>query len=81
MSVVLVTGGMAALPARAAASLEHAGDPDEVARAIEECIAADDPPARIVVGADAEEMIKMVRDASPGDLARVLREYVAGLAP
>ena len=72
---------LAALPARAAASLEHAGDPDEVARAIEACIAAGDPPARIVVGADAEEMIKMVRDASPDDLARILREYVAGLAP
>ena len=72
---------LAALPARAAASLEHAGDPDEVARAIEECIAAADPPARIVVGADAEEMIKMVRDASPDELARVLREYVADLAP
>jgi NAD(P)-dependent dehydrogenase (short-subunit alcohol dehydrogenase family) len=72
---------LAALPARAAVSLEHAGDPDEVARAIEECMAAGDPPARIVVGADAEEMIKMVRDASPDDLARILREYVAGLAP
>ena len=28
-------------------------DPDEVARAIEDCIRASDPPARIVVGADA----------------------------
>jgi hypothetical protein len=26
-------------------------------------------------------MIKMVQDAGPGDLARVLREYVAGLMP
>ena len=61
-----------------------------MARAIEECIAAGDPAARIVVGAvgagadadaDAEEMIKMVRDASPDDLAGILPEYVAGLAP
>jgi NAD(P)-dependent dehydrogenase (short-subunit alcohol dehydrogenase family) len=72
---------LAALPARAAASLEHAGDPDEVAQAIEECIAAADPPARIVVGADADEMIKMVRDATADDVARIMREYVAGLAP
>jgi NAD(P)-dependent dehydrogenase (short-subunit alcohol dehydrogenase family) len=72
---------LGALPARAAAALEHAGDPDDVARAIEECIAAADPPARIVVGADAEEMIEMVRDASPDELARVMRENVASLAP
>jgi NAD(P)-dependent dehydrogenase (short-subunit alcohol dehydrogenase family) len=72
---------LAALPARGAAALEHAGDPDEVARAIEACIAADDPPARLVVGGDAEQMIKMVQDAGPGGLARVLREYVAGLVP
>jgi NAD(P)-dependent dehydrogenase (short-subunit alcohol dehydrogenase family) len=70
---------LAALPARGAAALEHAGDPDEVARAIEDCIAAADPPARLVVGADAEEMIKMVQDAGPAGLAKVLREHVAGL--
>jgi NAD(P)-dependent dehydrogenase (short-subunit alcohol dehydrogenase family) len=71
---------LAALPGRAAASLEHAGDPDEVAGAIADCIAAGDPPARLVVGADAEEMIKMVHDATADDLARIMREYVAGLA-
>jgi NAD(P)-dependent dehydrogenase (short-subunit alcohol dehydrogenase family) len=72
---------LAALPGRAAASLEHAGDPDEVAQAIEDCLAAADPPARIVVGADAAEMIKMVHDATADDLAKIMREYVAGLAP
>ena len=72
---------LGALPVRAAAALEHAGNPDDVARAIEDCIAADDPPARIVVGADARQMIKMIQDATPDQVAVLMREYVAGLAP
>jgi NAD(P)-dependent dehydrogenase (short-subunit alcohol dehydrogenase family) len=72
---------LGALPGRAAVSLEQAGDPDDVARAIEDCIAAADPPARIVVGPDAEEMIKMIQEASPDQVAAILRDYVAGLAP
>jgi NAD(P)-dependent dehydrogenase (short-subunit alcohol dehydrogenase family) len=61
------------------AELGQAGDPDLVARAIDDCIRADDPSARLVVGADAEEMEKTVRAASPDDLAKMMREYVAGL--
>lgn len=76
MTDVLVTG---ALMASNSAALQHAGDPDEVARAIEDCIAASEPPARIVVGADAAEMDATVRQASAEDLARLLRDFVAGL--
>jgi NAD(P)-dependent dehydrogenase (short-subunit alcohol dehydrogenase family) len=68
-----------ALMAGNSAALQHAGDPDEVARAIEDCIAASEPPARIVVGADAAEMDAQVRQASAEDLARLLRDFVAGL--
>jgi hypothetical protein len=61
------------------AGLANAGDPGEVARAIDGCIRATDPPARIVVGADAEEMEKTMRAATPEGLAKLLREFVAGL--
>ncbi len=71
---------LAALPGRAAAGLEHAGDPDDVARAIEDCIAAADPPPRVVVGADAEAMIEMFEKADAAERARLMRAYVAGLA-
>ena len=64
-----------------ATGIEAAGDPDEVARAIEGCMLASDPPARIVVGADALEMDATVRQASAEELARMLRDFVAGLAP
>jgi hypothetical protein len=50
-----------------------------VARAIEDCMAAGQPPARIVVGADAAEMDSQVRQASPEELAGLLRDFVAGL--
>jgi len=65
---------------RTIAGLREAGDPDDVARAIEGCIRDSDPPARIVVGADALEMDQMVRQSSAEELAKVLREYVAGLS-
>jgi NAD(P)-dependent dehydrogenase (short-subunit alcohol dehydrogenase family) len=68
-----------ALMARNGAALRSAGDPDEVARAIEDCMAAGQPPARIVVGADAAEMDSQVRQASPEELAGLLRDFVAGL--
>jgi NAD(P)-dependent dehydrogenase (short-subunit alcohol dehydrogenase family) len=70
---------LAALPARSAAALETAGDPDDVARAIEDCLAAADPPARVVVGADAAELIGRIGGMSADGLARVLRDHVAGL--
>ncbi len=62
-----------------AAELESAGDPDEVARAIAECIDAGQPPARIVVGADAIAMEDMIRKANAEELAVLLRDYVATL--
>ena len=64
-----------------ALGLTEAGDPDEVAQAIQDCMLASDPPARIVVGADALEMDKTVRESSAEDLARLLRDFVAGLTP
>jgi hypothetical protein len=60
-------------------AVDKAGDPDEVARAIEDCMNAAEPPARVVVGADAEEMDKTVRETGPEGVAKLLREYVAGL--
>jgi NAD(P)-dependent dehydrogenase (short-subunit alcohol dehydrogenase family) len=68
------------LMTRNGAALPRAGDPDEVAQAIEECIAASEPPARIIVGADAADMDTEVRQASPEDLARLLREFVTSLS-
>jgi NAD(P)-dependent dehydrogenase (short-subunit alcohol dehydrogenase family) len=67
------------LRADSALELAAAGDPDEVARAIAECLAAAQPPARIVVGADGIAMDETFRRASPDDLAAMLRDYVASL--
>ncbi|HEX4288921.1 MAG TPA: SDR family oxidoreductase [Trebonia sp.] len=67
------------LRAESALELAAAGDPDEVARAIADCIAAAEPPARIVVGADGIAMDETVRKSSAEDLATMLREYVASL--
>jgi NAD(P)-dependent dehydrogenase (short-subunit alcohol dehydrogenase family) len=63
-----------------AAELDSAGDPDEVASAIEDCIRADEPPARVVVGADGAAMDEMMRQSSAEDAAKLLREFVAGLS-
>jgi NAD(P)-dependent dehydrogenase (short-subunit alcohol dehydrogenase family) len=60
-------------------AVENAGDPDEVARAVEDCMNTAEPPARLVVGADAQEMDKTVREAGPEGVAKLLREYVASL--
>jgi NAD(P)-dependent dehydrogenase (short-subunit alcohol dehydrogenase family) len=67
------------LRAESAAELLTAGDPDEVALALAECIAAAQPPARIVVGADGIAMDETFRKATAEDLATMLREYVASL--
>ena len=67
------------LRAESALELATAGDPDEVAQAIADCIGAEQPPARIVVGADGIAMDETVRKASAEDLATMLREYVASL--
>lgn len=68
-----------ALSEGAAAEIEEAGDPDEVARALEECIRAASPPARLLVGADAAEMENTARGASPEELAALLRKSVTDL--
>jgi NAD(P)-dependent dehydrogenase (short-subunit alcohol dehydrogenase family) len=73
------TAAFEKLRAESAAELAKAGDPDEVARALAECIAADQPPARIVVGADGIAMDQLIRKASAEELAMMLRDYVAGL--
>jgi len=62
------------------AIMERAGDPDQVARAIEDCMRASAPPVRIVVGADAVEMEAEARRSSPQEYADLLRDYVAGLS-
>jgi NAD(P)-dependent dehydrogenase (short-subunit alcohol dehydrogenase family) len=64
-----------------AAALNRAGDPDQVARAIEDCIRASEPPARLTVGPDAADMDKMIRQSTAQDLARLLRDFVASLTP
>jgi|SRR5579875_1564922 len=61
------------------AALAQAGDPDQVAREIDDCLRASEPPARIVVGAEAEEMDQSVRAMTAEDLAKLMRDYVAGL--
>lgn len=64
-----------------ATRLPGAGDPDEAARVIEDCLRAADPPARLVAGDDAAGVDQAVRQAGAEGLARRLREFVAGLAP
>jgi NAD(P)-dependent dehydrogenase (short-subunit alcohol dehydrogenase family) len=59
--------------------LESAGDPDEVARAVEDCLASASPPARVVVGADAVGFETLVRGATSEEYAAMLRDYVAQL--
>ena len=74
-------GGVREAPGRERPGTGDGRGPDEVARAIAECIAADQPPARIVVGADGIAMDETVRKASAEDLAIMLRDYVASLTP
>lgn len=60
--------------------LSTAGDPDEVATAIETCLDEDDPPARMVVGLDAVGFESLIRQSSAEDMAAMLCDYVAQLA-
>ena len=62
------------------ARLPTAGDPDDVAAAIQQCIEAEVAPARVVVGADAEAMVKLVDDNDPESFATLLRDFVAQLS-
>ncbi|HEX5266354.1 MAG TPA: hypothetical protein VFW24_06235, partial [Acidimicrobiales bacterium] len=50
---------------------------DDVAVAVEECVLSGEPPARIVVGDDAEGFARLLKDATADDLAGMLRDYVA----
>ena len=59
--------------------LAAAGDPDDVAAAVEACLASPDPPARIVVGRDAAGFERLVRESTPDDFAAMLRDYVSQL--
>jgi NAD(P)-dependent dehydrogenase (short-subunit alcohol dehydrogenase family) len=59
--------------------LPSAGDPDDVAAAIESILRAEDPPARVVVGADARAMAALVEGLDAEALARRLRDFVIGL--
>ena len=61
------------------ARIPGAGDPDDVARAIQDCIESDIAPARVVVGADAEAMVKLVDDNDPESFAQLLRDFVRQL--
>jgi NAD(P)-dependent dehydrogenase (short-subunit alcohol dehydrogenase family) len=67
--------------------IDQAGDPDEVGAAIEEVINDDDPPIRVVVGADAKAMVAAGFDTNayvPANAARIaaaLAEPSAGPAP
>jgi len=73
-------GAFTELTARNAAQLAAAADPGEVAAAINRCLRAADPPARIVVGKDAEEMATLVHDSNAEDFARLLRGFVSELS-
>jgi NAD(P)-dependent dehydrogenase (short-subunit alcohol dehydrogenase family) len=59
--------------------LEKAGDPDEVARAIEECMSSQLPPARIVVGQDAKSFEKLLQGSTADELSAMLVDYVREL--
>lgn len=67
------------LVAAAPARIDGAGDPDDVARAIVECVHADDPPARVVVGDDARQLAEMLRSIDAEQLAERLRATVVSL--
>lgn len=59
--------------------LQGAGNPDDAARVIEDCIRSDSPPARIIAGADGVAMENVVRQSTPEELARMLGEAVGKL--
>jgi NAD(P)-dependent dehydrogenase (short-subunit alcohol dehydrogenase family) len=72
-------GALARLRSANLARLDSAGDPDTVATAIERVIEAADAPARVVVGADAESMTRLVDESDAETLARLLRAFVSEL--
>jgi NAD(P)-dependent dehydrogenase (short-subunit alcohol dehydrogenase family) len=60
--------------------LPAAGDPDEVAAAIESVLRSDDPPARVVVGDDARALVEQYGSLDAEGVAEVLRTYVRSLS-
>ena len=61
------------------ARLERAGDPDDVAAVIESCIHGEVAPARVLVGADAEQVAELVRSSSAEDVAAIRRSFVTSV--
>jgi NAD(P)-dependent dehydrogenase (short-subunit alcohol dehydrogenase family) len=72
-------GALARLRSANAARLDSAGDPETVAAAIERVIDATDAPARVVVGADAESMTRLVDESDAETMAQLLRAFVSEL--
>jgi NAD(P)-dependent dehydrogenase (short-subunit alcohol dehydrogenase family) len=67
------------LAAQSVERLTTAGDPDDVAAVIEGVLRADDPPARVVAGADAVSMVDLARSVDTEELAALLRALVVEL--
>ena len=60
--------------------LSGAGDPDDVAAAIEACLDDLQPPARMIVGLDAVGFESLIQQSSAEDVAAMLVDYVAQLS-
>lgn len=73
------TGAFETLARSSAERLAEAGNPDDAARVIEDCVRSEFPPARVVAGADGIAMEQAVRAASADDLARMLGQAVGRL--
>jgi NAD(P)-dependent dehydrogenase (short-subunit alcohol dehydrogenase family) len=69
-----------ALARTSADRLASAGNPDDAAVVIVDCLRSPAPPARVVAGPDGLAMEEAVRAASPDDLARMLGESVGKLS-
>ncbi|MEN3272438.1 MAG: hypothetical protein V7636_1199 [Actinomycetota bacterium] len=78
-STSLYADALRNLKAQAGPRLETAGDPDDVARSIADCVHADDPPARVIVGEDAQRYLALLRSVDAEQLATMLRDTVASL--
>ena len=72
-------GAFETLARSSAERLRTAGDPDDAARVIEDCVRVASPPARMIAGADGVAMENLVRKSSVEDLARMLGEAVGKL--
>jgi len=73
------TAAFEAVVAASPARLDDAGDPDDVAAAIEAALRAPEPPARVVVGPDAQRFVELVASLDAEGLGALLRDFVTGL--